>query len=77
MVGSRYQIERIEYQISDFKKGIELELSITTTKGVFWISSVLLVIVGFMSNRKILNKAKKRKKAKNKFRLDLFLALYK
>jgi hypothetical protein len=34
-------------------------------------------LVAVASNSKILNKAKKRNKAKNKFRLDLFLALYK
>ncbi|BDB53269.1 hypothetical protein GENT11_15810 [Flavobacterium ammonificans] len=58
-----------------FKKGIELELSITITKGVFTVLNVFLVTVGLIIKIKSPKKVIKRKKAKNKFKLDLFLAL--
>ena len=58
-----------------FKSIIELELSTTTAKGVFTISSVFLVIIGFISNNNIAKMERKRKKAKTKFTFDLVLAL--
>jgi hypothetical protein len=54
---------------------MELELSTAKTNGVFTISKVFLEITGFINNTRIPNRDKKRKKAKNKVTLDLFLAL--
>ena len=44
-------------------------------KGVFTVSSALLVSIGFINNNKTPKMDKKRKKAKNQPIFDLFLAL--
>jgi adenine deaminase len=62
--------------LSPFRLMIELELSIAITKGGLIISSLELEIIGLMSKSSSPKRDKKRKKAKNRFILDLFLALY-